>query len=581
MSRAQIRVVIGLLVVVHLVADLVLVPVGQAVSSNDVLVRVGLITMGALMAQPALLAVWAALAPSPLSRRLGHALLLLACLCLAVDFASVQNSLSYEQQGEVLGFILWLVAFFVCQLPLWLLRGRFGWQLQAPHDALGEPRQPSNQFSLRKLLGSMALIAAFLAAVRWLHPVTEPMDEWPLAVLRFAAMGAVMSLLGMLALIACWLILLPGRQGRWRWFLGIGSSCAVAATTTAVAMYGSPGEVGELIFIVLGLLLTAACSIYVVRLCGYCLVRQPAAERTDRDAAPHLEPTKCSFRRFTLVTSAMLLVLAGLTALAPARLRLWSELAEQRRWRDAGIQLFSANGEVLHVQTLEGVQSLEIGLIDRIGQFRRLRRLDLSSSTADDETLERLPGLAELTKLSLFCTRISDEGLAHLSKFRNLQWLNLQMSEISDEGLDHLAGLTELRSVDLRHTRVTPEGARRLKLARPDLTIQATADDASLAQIAAHFRPRRTRLSRSAVPSTAMVRLHANGSQVTDAGITALRGMTQLEALDLRGASVTDAATSDLATLTGLKRLVLEGTQVTEAGVAKLRKALPNCEIRP
>ena len=69
------------------------------------------------------------------------------------------------------------------------------------------------------------------------------------------------------------------------------------------------------------------------------------------------------------------------------------------------------------------------------------------------------------------------------------------------------------------------------------------------------------------------------GSQVTDAGLVHLAGLTALEELHLRGTQVSDAGLAHLAGLTALKELRLSYSQVTGAGVAELQQALPNCNI--
>jgi len=58
-----------------------------------------------------------------------------------------------------------------------------------------------------------------------------------------------------------------------------------------------------------------------------------------------------------------------------------------------------------------------------------------------------------------------------------------------------------------------------------------------------------------------------------------LKGLTNLQSLDLYDTQVTDAGLVHLAGLTNLGWLYLHGTQVTDAGVAELQKALPNCVI--
>ena len=68
-------------------------------------------------------------------------------------------------------------------------------------------------------------------------------------------------------------------------------------------------------------------------------------------------------------------------------------------------------------------------------------------------------------------------------------------------------------------------------------------------------------------------------TQVTDAGLEHLKGLSQLQELWLDRTQVTDAGLEHLKGLSQLQELWLNGTKVTEAGVAKLRKSLPKCKI--
>ena len=82
--------------------------------------------------------------------------------------------------------------------------------------------------------------------------------------------------------------------------------------------------------------------------------------------------------------------------------------------------------------------------------------------------------------------------------------------------------------------------------------------------------------------------LHLNRTQVTDAGLEHLKGLSNLEHLilfrwrvtDGGRMRVTDAGLEHLKGLTSLKALVLAGTRVTDEGIKKLRQALPNCAIQ-
>ena len=68
-------------------------------------------------------------------------------------------------------------------------------------------------------------------------------------------------------------------------------------------------------------------------------------------------------------------------------------------------------------------------------------------------------------------------------------------------------------------------------------------------------------------------------TQITGAGLVHLKGMTSLQTLYLNDTQITDAGLVHLKGLTGLQTLELSNTKVTDAGVADLQKALPNCKI--
>jgi hypothetical protein len=67
--------------------------------------------------------------------------------------------------------------------------------------------------------------------------------------------------------------------------------------------------------------------------------------------------------------------------------------------------------------------------------------------------------------------------------------------------------------------------------------------------------------------------------ELTDADLIYLRRMTCLKKLDLHGEGITDIGLGCLEGLARLKVLRLHGTQVTDGAAAKLKEALPNCQI--
>lgn len=68
-------------------------------------------------------------------------------------------------------------------------------------------------------------------------------------------------------------------------------------------------------------------------------------------------------------------------------------------------------------------------------------------------------------------------------------------------------------------------------------------------------------------------------TQVTDAGLEHLKGLTGLVQLSLINTEITDRGLEHLKGLSELQTLDLRRTQVTYKGVEKLQRALPNCKI--
>jgi Leucine rich repeat len=76
-----------------------------------------------------------------------------------------------------------------------------------------------------------------------------------------------------------------------------------------------------------------------------------------------------------------------------------------------------------------------------------------------------------------------------------------------------------------------------------------------------------------------LTRLHLENTKITDKGLEQLKDLTNLEYLNLYGTAVTDKGLEHLEGMKKLKNLYVWQTKVTEAGAAKLKKALPKCDI--
>ena len=111
-----------------------------------------------------------------------------------------------------------------------------------------------------------------------------------------------------------------------------------------------------------------------------------------------------------------------------------------------------------------------------------------------------------------------------------------------------------------------------------ELSLQAGSPsdfgDAELGQLAADFA------------GTNLTDLNLSGTDVTDAGLVHLAGLTNLTWLNLGSCPrVTDRGLAPLASLTNLRWLglaytgLMASTGVTDAGVAALKAKLPGCTI--
>jgi hypothetical protein len=78
---------------------------------------------------------------------------------------------------------------------------------------------------------------------------------------------------------------------------------------------------------------------------------------------------------------------------------------------------------------------------------------------------------------------------------------------------------------------------------------------------------------------TGLQRLWLHDTQVSDAGLEHLKGLNAIQELDLSNTRVSDVGLKHLKGMSSLQRLWLINTHVSDVGVAELRAALPNCNI--
>jgi internalin A len=163
-----------------------------------------------------------------------------------------------------------------------------------------------------------------------------------------------------------------------------------------------------------------------------------------------------------------------------------------------------------------------------------------------------------------------DEVFTHIGQLEGLEDLLLSGSPPSDAALVHLNGLHRLRNLEINWTQ-HPNNAR--------------ITDAGLSQIAKLINLEQLSLAYTQITDAGLAQLERlkrleglslEGTQVTDAGLVHLKGLTRLTYIDLSRTRVSDEGLLQLSGLTNLKIGYVMKTGVTDAGVEKLRRALPN-----
>ncbi|HEV2912895.1 MAG TPA: hypothetical protein VGX92_06230 [Pyrinomonadaceae bacterium] len=166
---------------------------------------------------------------------------------------------------------------------------------------------------------------------------------------------------------------------------------------------------------------------------------------------------------------------------------------------------------------------------------------------------EAMPNLTPLSALAAFdlqvlsitCTRsFNDAQLRHIENLTGLVGLALWETETGDAAFTRLSGLSNLRWLDIGDTQITDEG---------------------LAFIHG---------------ITGLEELTLLNTNISNAGLRHLEELKKLKRLDLMGTKVDDAGFRILEGLNSLEFLRIIDTGISYPVFAKLKRALPNCQIK-
>ena len=239
--------------------------------------------------------------------------------------------------------------------------------------------------------------------------------------------------------------------------------------------------------------------------------------------------------------------------------------------------ILGANGEVESIRFLDPSVSDE--LFAKVAQLSGVKSLDMFR--VEGITLEGLTPIAKMTSLEtlmLSCEGLTDEWLEPVGSLKGLKSLTLSGNrELTGDGVKHLAGLTELVELRLGDTQVGDEGAA-LIAGLPELEIlelkRADVTDAGVAHLKGLLNLRELQLSGRGTNFDEIY------SGITDASMEVIKGMTQLEILNLGSTKITDAGLAQLGALKNLETLVIvSSNKVTDEGVAKFKEMVPECEV--
>ncbi len=184
--------------------------------------------------------------------------------------------------------------------------------------------------------------------------------------------------------------------------------------------------------------------------------------------------------------------------------------------------------------------------------------------TGGNDGLALFRDAGEVFDLTLDNPRIDDRGLAELRGIR-LGGLIAKATQITDAGLRHLSDTHGLQLLRLDGSQITDAGLEAIRghdLIWLMLEGDCRVTDAGLV----HLSGMRN-----------LIRLGLPGAEVTRVGLPHLSPLVQLRSLVLRNTQVDDPSLRHLAGLERLQRLDLAGTRVTGSGLAHL-KPLPRLE---
>lgn len=209
--------------------------------------------------------------------------------------------------------------------------------------------------------------------------------------------------------------------------------------------------------------------------------------------------------------------------------------------------------------TLNGTRVDDEGLIQICSLATRLSEVHICSDLISDDSMPALCALPNLRSLLLDgVPHVTDKGIACIALVLQLRELYLNGTQLTDARMDVVATKTDVWSLSVAGTKITDAGVRKLTslTSLSILALDGTQVDGS---------------GLDGIPADNRIYLYLNRCPISDAALNRLVAThRRIQLLGLNDTPVTDACLTAVSELPELEDLRLERTAITDAGVRAL-----------
>jgi internalin A len=206
-----------------------------------------------------------------------------------------------------------------------------------------------------------------------------------------------------------------------------------------------------------------------------------------------------------------------------------------------------------------------------IGDWKRLRRLNVHGTKISDTAFEHISGIASLESLNVGSTLMTDVGLERLTTLTHLKELTMGGNELGDAGLQALRQMPGLTYLDVSGRTGTDKNV--WTIAMSDTGLDAALTLSELRELRFACNSIGVGIEGAKFGEISML-------TVTPKWIERMKSLRKLEKLKLQGCSrISDDSVPSLTAMPALREIDLQGTGVTAKGAAALKAAKPGIVV--